>query len=405
MADLKLTELGTISLPVVSGDLIYIVRDLGGGNYQSFAVTVGNLPAGTPADGSITLAKMADLATDKIIGRATGSTGVPEAITCTAAGRALLDDADATAQRTTLGLGTAAVVALDTDVALGADSDTRVASQKAIKAYVDGLVAGLLELKGTIDASANPNYPAALKGDAYFVSVAGKVGGASGKTVEVGDLVFALADNAGGNEATVGTSWAVLQNNVTGITAAGLTLLQAADAAAQRTALSLVIGTNVQAFSSILAAFVALSPSADDFLQYKSGAWANRTIAQVLTDIQGDGLTAAAAGFRGIPQESKSADYTLVAADAGKHVYHPSADTTPRTWTIPANGSVAFPVGTTITFVNDSSAGSITIAITTDTLVLAGAGTTGSRTLAANGIATAIKMTSTRWQINGTGLT
>jgi hypothetical protein len=47
----------------------------------------------------------------------------------------------------------------------------------------------------------------------------------------------------------------------------------------------------------------------------------------------------------------------------------------------------------------------MTIAITSDTLVLAGAGTTGSRTLAASGIATAVKMTSTRWMINGTGLT
>lgn len=106
-----------------------------------------------------------------------------------------------------------------------------------------------------------------------------------------------------------------------------------------------------------------------------------------------------------IPQNSQSAAYTCVLADANKHLYHPSADTTARTWTIPANSSVAYPVGTTLTFVNDSSAGVITIAITTDTLVLAGAGTTGSRSLAANGVATAIKMTSTRWQINGTGLT
>lgn len=109
--------------------------------------------------------------------------------------------------------------------------------------------------------------------------------------------------------------------------------------------------------------------------------------------------------FRNIPQNSQSVAYTAVLADAGKHIYHPSADTTARTWTIPANSSVAYPIGTALTFVNDTSAWVLTIAITTDTLVLAWAGTTWSRTLAANGMATAIKVTSTRWMISGTNLT
>lgn len=106
-----------------------------------------------------------------------------------------------------------------------------------------------------------------------------------------------------------------------------------------------------------------------------------------------------------IPQNSQSAAYTLVAGDAGGHIFHPSADTTARIWTIPANASVAYAIGTAITFVNQNGAGAITIAITTDTMRLAGAGTTGSRTLAANGIATAIKVTATEWLISGTNLT
>ncbi|MGE5866956.1 MAG: hypothetical protein ACM32J_17925, partial [Rhizobacter sp.] len=91
-------------------------------------------------------------------------------------------------------------------------------------------------------------------------------------------------------------------------------------------------------------------------------------------------------------------------ADSGKHILHPSADTTARIFTIPANASVAFPVGTALTFINQNGGGVITIAITTDTMRLAGAGTTGSRTLAANGIATAVKVSTTEWLINGTGL-
>lgn len=110
--------------------------------------------------------------------------------------------------------------------------------------------------------------------------------------------------------------------------------------------------------------------------------------------------------FSNIPVNSQSAAYTLVSTDASKMIYHPAADTTARIWTIPANSSVAFPVGTVVTFDNDFGAGAITIAINTDTLVLVGAaGSTGSRTLASGGRATATKVSATRWRISGTGLT
>ena len=110
-------------------------------------------------------------------------------------------------------------------------------------------------------------------------------------------------------------------------------------------------------------------------------------------------------GYLGIPQNSKSANYTCVLADAGNHILHPSADTTARTFTIPANSSVAYPIGTAITFINQNGAGNVAIVIMTDTMRLAGAGTTGSRTLAANGVATAVKVTATEWIISGVGLT
>lgn len=109
--------------------------------------------------------------------------------------------------------------------------------------------------------------------------------------------------------------------------------------------------------------------------------------------------------YPNIPLTSKSAAYTTVLADANTGLLHPSADTTARTWTIDSNANVAYPVGTVLTFVNQASAGTLTISITSDTMRLAGAGTTGSRTLAANGVATAVKVTSTEWLINGTNLT
>jgi len=124
-------------------------------------------------------------------------------------------------------------------------------------------------------------------------------------------------------------------------------------------------------------------------------------------------LSVASAGFvsdangdvRVATQNSQVAAYTLVLSDSGKSLLHPSSDVTPRIWTIPANASVAFPLGTMVTFVNDNAAGAISIAITTDTMRLAGAGTTGTRTLAANGIATILKLTATSWIISGSGLT
>jgi hypothetical protein len=109
-------------------------------------------------------------------------------------------------------------------------------------------------------------------------------------------------------------------------------------------------------------------------------------------------------GYLNIPQNSQSAAYTLVLADAGKHIFHPSTDANARTFTIPANSSVAYPIGTAITFINMTSQ-VVTIAITTDTMYLSSAGTTGSRSLAQYGSATAIKITSTSWIISGSGLT
>ena len=100
-------------------------------------------------------------------------------------------------------------------------------------------------------------------------------------------------------------------------------------------------------------------------------------------------------GYRGLPQNSKTGAYTLALADQGTMI-----NTTTGGVVIPANGSVAFPIGATIVIFNNSGS-SQTISITTDTLRLAGSANTGSRTLAQYGLATCAKVAATTWVISG----
>lgn len=111
-----------------------------------------------------------------------------------------------------------------------------------------------------------------------------------------------------------------------------------------------------------------------------------------------DNTTADEPGYKGLPVNAQTGgNYTCVLSDAGKFIQCGAF-----TYTIPANASVAYPIGTVLTFINTGAAASI--AITSDTLVLAGTGTTGTRTLAANGVATAVKVAATTWFISGAGL-
>jgi len=105
-----------------------------------------------------------------------------------------------------------------------------------------------------------------------------------------------------------------------------------------------------------------------------------------------------------IVQNSQSGNYTAVLTDAGKHIYHPASSGSGHTYTIPSNASVAYTIGTELTFVNDEGTHDITIDVATDTLIWAETGQPGSRLLATQGIARALKVTSTRWILDGAGI-
>ena len=180
-------------------------------NMTGDVTSVGNTT--TIAANAVTLAKMANVATATVFYRKTAATGVPEV---------------------------QALSTLKTDLGLtGTNSGDQDLTTYALKTYVDNAVVGLLDDKGALDCSANPNYPAGLKGDAYHVTVAGKIGGASGISVDIGDVVACQTDNAGGTQAAVGTSWYVLEHNLVGALVASNNLSDLANVVTARSNLGL----------------------------------------------------------------------------------------------------------------------------------------------------------------------
>lgn len=160
---------------------------------------------------------------------ARASSGNLVAKTITDFGLSLVDDADATTARTTLGvvIGTN-VQAWDADLdAIAAISGTSGLLKKtaantwsldtstyATQAYADALVVGLLDDRGNYNASGNV-FPssggsgsagAVLKGDLWTISVAGTLGG---HAVTAGDVVRALVDSPGQTDG----NWAIGENN------------------------------------------------------------------------------------------------------------------------------------------------------------------------------------------------
>jgi len=107
-------------------------------------------------------------------------------------------------------------VSTATDLGAGAASNTKLSTQLAVKTYIDNAIttADVLHLVGPLDCSTNPNFPAANKGDAYKVSVAGKIGGAAGTVVRVGEVLTCWTDGqVAGTLAAVGANWTIQESD------------------------------------------------------------------------------------------------------------------------------------------------------------------------------------------------
>lgn len=289
-------------------------------------------------------------ATDKVLGRSSSGSGDVEEIACTAAGRALLDDADASAQRTTLGLGSIA---------------TQASSSVSI---TGGSIAGITDLAladgGTGASLSDPNADRIMFWDDSAGQVTWLTAGTglsiSGTSISVTGA--ALADGDYG-DITASSSGTVLTIDSNVISTFGRTLTDDADASAARTTLGLgSIATQASSSVSITGGSITGITDlavADGGTGASSASAARTNLGLVIgTDVQAYSLKLATIAANTVSSQTGTT-YTAVLGDADTYIRFSNASSI--TFTIPPNSSVAFPVGTVIEM-EQAGAGALSVA-------------------------------------------
>jgi len=189
-------------------------------------------------------------------------------------------------------VGAASTSALASEASTRAAADTTNAS--AITAEATARAAAIAALSGVYQPlDSDLTAIAALTTTTFGRSFLALVDAAAGRTLlglGTAATTASTAYDAAGAAAAAQAASQPLDSDLTAIAALttttfGRALLALADAAALRTVAGLVIGTDVEAHDPDLTTFASLTPSNDDILQRKAGAWTNRTLAQLAADL------------------------------------------------------------------------------------------------------------------------
>ena len=229
---------------------------VGASNYLSASIATAAI-----SGSAITYAKIQNVsATDKLLGRSSSGAGDVEEITCTAAGRALLDDADAATQRTTLGLAIGTNVQAYDPALLSIAGLATAANQLIYTTASDTYATSTLSSAGrALLDDADATAQRSTLGLGTIATQNANAVAITGGSVVVSGLTSTIS--------SLGTA------TITGGSIAGITDLAVADggtgastAADARTNLGLAIGTNVQAYDAGLASIAGLTTFADTLI-------------------------------------------------------------------------------------------------------------------------------------------
>jgi alpha-tubulin suppressor-like RCC1 family protein len=331
---------------------------VGSGTHTAWTISITGKPGPTGPAGTLNVGALTEVtpaSNDRIVVGDTSDSNAtryvqPSTLPISTATQTALDAKAPLASPTFSGTPAAPTAAANTNT-------TQIATTAFVQAQITAQIATLdvSVHKGTIDCSANPNYPAAERGDVYRVSVAGKIGGGSGPNVESGDMLICNVDSsASGNHATVGANWSIVQANLDGAVIG--------PASATAGSFARFNGTTGKLLQDGVAAGIANdnvltaknSAVSGEFARFTADGIEGRTASELRTDAnlepQGELLAQNA---------QTGTAYTLVLADKGRQVSLSNASAI--TLTVPTNASVAFPTLSRIELWQEG-AGQVTVA-------------------------------------------